>query len=39
MAGCAWVHYYLEDAWALGFDHVCIATGAGYPRVIHIGIH
>ena len=27
----------LEDAWALGFDHVCIATGAGYPRVIHIG--
>ena len=27
----------LEDAWELGFDHVCIATGAGYPRVIHIG--
>ncbi|MDX1604774.1 MAG: FAD-dependent oxidoreductase [Candidatus Competibacterales bacterium] len=27
----------LDDAWALGFDHVCIATGAGYPRVINIG--
>jgi len=27
----------LEDAWELGFDHVCIATGAGYPKVIHIG--
>ena len=27
----------LEDAWELGFDHVCIATGAGYPRVIQIG--
>lgn len=27
----------LEDAWSLGFDHVCIATGAGYPRVINIG--
>lgn len=27
----------LDDAWELGFDHVCIATGAGYPRVIHIG--
>ncbi len=27
----------LDDAWALGFDHVCIATGAGYPRVLNIG--
>ncbi|MFO1353110.1 MAG: FAD-dependent oxidoreductase, partial [Gammaproteobacteria bacterium] len=27
----------VEDAWSLGFDHVCIATGAGYPRVIHVG--
>ena len=27
----------LEDAWELGFEHVCIATGAGYPRVINIG--
>ncbi|MCG5537964.1 FAD-dependent oxidoreductase [Halorhodospira sp. 9622] len=27
----------LEDAWALGFDHVCIATGAGYPRVLEVG--
>ncbi|MEX0730281.1 MAG: FAD-dependent oxidoreductase [Aquisalimonadaceae bacterium] len=27
----------LEDAWELGFDHVCIATGAGYPRVIPMG--
>lgn len=27
----------LEDAWELGFDHVCIATGAGYPRVVNIG--
>lgn len=24
----------LEDAFAEGFDHVCIATGAGLPRVI-----
>jgi len=24
----------LEDAWELGFDHVCIATGAGLPRVL-----
>jgi NADPH-dependent glutamate synthase beta subunit-like oxidoreductase/NAD(P)H-flavin reductase len=24
----------LTDAWELGFDHVCIATGAGLPRVI-----
>ncbi|MCC5856525.1 MAG: FAD-dependent oxidoreductase [Ectothiorhodospiraceae bacterium] len=27
----------LEDAWELGFDHVCMATGAGYPRVIPMG--
>ena len=27
----------LEDAWQLGFDHVCIATGAGYPRVLEVG--
>ncbi|MDN5848639.1 MAG: pyridine nucleotide-disulfide oxidoreductase [Nitrococcus sp.] len=27
----------LEDAWTLGFDHVCNATGTGLPRVIHMG--
>ncbi len=27
----------LEDAWALGFDHVCIATGTGLPKVIPMG--
>ncbi len=27
----------LDDAWSLGFDHVCVANGAGYPRVINIG--
>jgi len=27
----------VEDAWRLGIDHVCLANGAGYPRVIHIG--
>ncbi len=27
----------LHDAWELGFDHVCIANGAGLPRVISIG--
>jgi len=27
----------LEDAWEQGFDHVCNATGAGLPRVLHIG--
>jgi len=26
----------LEDAWALGFDHVCLATGAGLPRVLSL---
>ncbi|MCG6873336.1 MAG: pyridine nucleotide-disulfide oxidoreductase [Gammaproteobacteria bacterium] len=24
----------VPDAWGLGFDHVCIANGAGLPRVI-----
>ncbi|WP_298136423.1 FAD-dependent oxidoreductase [Acidiferrobacter sp.] len=24
----------VDDAWALGFDHICIATGAGLPRVV-----
>ncbi len=27
----------LDDAWSLGFDHVCIATGAGLPRVVPMG--
>jgi len=27
----------LEDAWSLGFDHVCMATGAGLPRVVPMG--
>ncbi|MGE4529815.1 MAG: FAD-dependent oxidoreductase [Acidithiobacillus sp.] len=27
----------LADAWSLGFDHVCIATGAGLPRVVPMG--
>ncbi|MDR9433551.1 MAG: FAD-dependent oxidoreductase [Spiribacter sp.] len=27
----------LEDAWALGFDHVVNATGAGLPRVVNMG--
>jgi NADPH-dependent glutamate synthase beta subunit-like oxidoreductase/NAD(P)H-flavin reductase len=27
----------LDDAWALGFDHVCVATGTGLPRVVSIG--
>ncbi|WP_040662664.1 FAD-dependent oxidoreductase [Nitrococcus mobilis] len=26
----------LEDAWRLGFDHVCNATGTGLPRVLHM---
>ncbi|WP_374693390.1 FAD-dependent oxidoreductase [Acidithiobacillus sp. AMEEHan] len=26
----------LEDAWDLGFDHVCLATGAGLPRVLSL---
>jgi NAD(P)H-flavin reductase len=24
----------IEDAWSLGFDHICIASGAGKPTVI-----
>ncbi len=24
----------IDDAWALGFHHICIATGAGLPRVV-----
>lgn len=27
----------LEDCWDLGFDHVCLATGTGLPRVVNIG--
>ena len=27
----------LDDAWEQGFDHVCIATGAGLPRVVPMG--
>ncbi|MGB0713513.1 MAG: FAD-dependent oxidoreductase, partial [Gammaproteobacteria bacterium] len=27
----------VEDAWELGFDHLCIATGAGEPKVIPVG--
>ena len=27
----------VEDAWELGFDHLCIAHGAGLPRVVHMG--
>ncbi|MHB1567277.1 MAG: FAD-dependent oxidoreductase [Acidiferrobacter sp.] len=27
----------VDDAWALGFDHLCIATGAGLPRVLSMG--
>ncbi|AEK56656.1 pyridine nucleotide-disulfide oxidoreductase [Acidithiobacillus caldus] len=26
----------LEDAWSSGFDHVCLATGAGLPRVLSL---
>ena len=26
----------VEDAWALGFDHLSIAVGAGLPREIHM---
>ncbi len=26
----------IEDAWSLGFDHICIASGAGKPTVIDI---
>ena len=27
----------LDDAWEQGFHHVCIATGAGLPRVVPMG--
>ncbi len=27
----------LEDAWDLGFDHVCNASGAGLPKVVAMG--
>ena len=27
----------IDNAWELGFDHVCVATGTGLPRVIHMG--
>lgn len=27
----------IEGAWELGFDHLCMATGAGLPRVIPMG--
>ncbi|MGD8569034.1 MAG: FAD-dependent oxidoreductase [Gammaproteobacteria bacterium] len=27
----------LDNAWELGIDHVCVATGTGLPRVIHMG--
>jgi NADPH-dependent glutamate synthase beta subunit-like oxidoreductase/NAD(P)H-flavin reductase len=26
----------IEDAWSMGFDHICIASGAGQPTVIDI---
>jgi len=26
----------IEDAWALGFDHICIASGAGKPTIIDL---
>src|SRR5256714_5773307 len=26
----------IEDAWALGFDHIAIATGAGKPTIINM---
>lgn len=27
----------IDNAWELGFDHVCVATGTGLPRVIPMG--
>ncbi len=27
----------VDDAWAMGFDHLCLATGAGLPRVLPMG--
>jgi NADPH-dependent glutamate synthase beta subunit-like oxidoreductase/NAD(P)H-flavin reductase len=26
----------IEDAWSMGFDHICIASGAGKPTVIDL---
>ncbi|MGR9087815.1 MAG: FAD-dependent oxidoreductase [Gammaproteobacteria bacterium] len=26
----------IEDAWSLGFDHICIASGAGKPTIIDL---
>ncbi len=26
----------IEDAWSMGFDHICIASGAGQPTVIDL---
>lgn len=26
----------IEDAWSIGFDHICIASGAGQPTVIDL---
>ncbi len=26
----------IEDAWALGFDHICLASGAGQPTIIDL---
>ena len=26
----------IDDAWAMGFDHICIASGAGQPTVIDL---
>ncbi|MEE9354982.1 MAG: pyridine nucleotide-disulfide oxidoreductase [Methylococcaceae bacterium] len=26
----------IDDAWSLGFDHICVASGAGKPTVINI---
>jgi len=26
----------IDDAWAMGFDHICIASGAGKPTVIDL---
>lgn len=26
----------IDDAWSLGFDHICMATGAGKPTVIDL---
>ena len=26
----------IEDAWSMGFDHICIASGAGQPTIIDL---